>query len=77
MTERYSVRVSLESYESEGEFYLVGNGHGTPADALRHVGADHIMRIDQNSFWTGGRVVQIGREPTRKQLREIAEGLDS
>lgn len=119
MTEQYAFRASLESYEFEGEFYLIGDGYGTPAGVFRQVGADHIMRIDQTkdvesylidvlqeaenvsedeyeawdadvscgihadvshwkySFWTGNRVVQIGREPTRKQLREIADSLDS
>lgn len=119
MAERYAFRVSLESYDFEGEFYFVGEGHGTPAEVLRHVGTDHIMRIDQTkdvtsylidvlqeaenvsedeyeawdadvscgihadvshwkySFWTGERVVQIGREPTREQLREIADSLGS
>jgi hypothetical protein len=47
MTERYAFRVSLESYEFEGEFYLVGEGYGTPADVLRHVGTDHTLRMDQ------------------------------
>jgi len=47
MTKRYALRVSLESYKFDGEFYFIGDGYGTPADVLRHVGADHIMRIDQ------------------------------
>ena len=45
MTETYALRVQIESHECNGEFYLVGEGYGTPADVLDTVAADHLLRI--------------------------------
>ena len=41
----YALRVQIESHEYYGEFYLVGEGYGTPADVLDNVAADHLLRI--------------------------------
>lgn len=45
MGETYALRVQIESHEYYGEFYLVGEGYGTPADVLDNVAADHLLRI--------------------------------
>jgi len=45
MAETYAIRVQVESHEYDGEFYLVGEGYGTPADVLDNVAADHLLRI--------------------------------
>jgi len=45
MAETYALRVQVESHEYDGEFYLVGEGYGTPADVLDNVAADHLLRI--------------------------------
>ncbi len=47
MTDTYALTVSFESYDYDGEFYLVGEGYGTPSEVLQHVAADHILRIDE------------------------------
>jgi hypothetical protein len=46
MTDTYALRIQLESHEYDGEFYLVGEGHGTPAEVLEHVAAEHILGIE-------------------------------
>jgi len=43
MAETYAIRVQVESHEYDGEFYLVGEGYGTPADVLDNVAADHLL----------------------------------
>ena len=45
MASTYALRVQVESHEYDGEFYLVGDGYGTPADVLDNVAADHLLRI--------------------------------
>jgi hypothetical protein len=45
MAETYALRVQIESHESDGEFYVVGEGYGTPADVFGNVAADHLLRI--------------------------------
>ncbi len=45
MAETYTLRVQIKSHEYDGEFYLVGEGYGTPADVLDNVAADHLLRI--------------------------------
>ena len=45
MAETYALRVQVESHKYDGEFYLVGDGYGTPADVLDNVAADHLLRI--------------------------------
>ena len=45
MAETYTLCVQIESHEYYGEFYLVGEGYGTPADVLDYVAADHLLRI--------------------------------
>jgi hypothetical protein len=45
MTEPYALVVQLESHEYYGEFYLVGEGYGTPAEVLENVAGDHLLRI--------------------------------
>jgi hypothetical protein len=45
MADTYALRVQVESHEYDGEFYLVGEGYGTPADVLDNVAADHLLRI--------------------------------
>lgn len=49
MTDTYALTVSIESYDYDGEFYLVGEGYGTPSEVLRHVAAAHLLRIDEAS----------------------------
>ena len=48
MAQIYVLTVGFESYEYDGEFYIVGDGYGTASDVLRHVAADHIMAIEQS-----------------------------
>ncbi|MFC5136004.1 MULTISPECIES: hypothetical protein [Haloferacaceae] len=45
MAETYALRVQVESHEYGDEFYLIGEGNGTPADVLDNVAADHLLRI--------------------------------
>ena len=45
MAETYALRVQIESHEYNGQFYLIGEGYGTPADVLDTVAADHLLRI--------------------------------
>ena len=45
MTGTYALVVQLESHEYYGEFYLVGEGYGTPAEVLAYVAGDHLLRI--------------------------------
>lgn len=47
MSDTYALTVRVEAYEYEGEFYLVGEGYGTPSEVLQHVAADHIRAIDR------------------------------
>lgn len=49
MDETYALRVQIESHEYYGEFYLVGEGYGTPADVLDNVAADHLVQISNAS----------------------------
>ena len=49
MTETYALLVQIESHEYDGEFSLVGEGFGTPAEVLDHVAADHLLRISRAS----------------------------
>ena len=45
MAETYALRVQIESHEYDGEFDLIGEGYGTPADVLDTIAADHLLRI--------------------------------
>lgn len=45
MTETYALVVRIESHEYYGEFYLVEEGYGTPAEVLEYVAGDHLLRI--------------------------------
>ena len=45
MAETYALLVQIESHEYYGEFYLVGDGCGTPAEVLESVAGDHLLRI--------------------------------
>jgi hypothetical protein len=45
MTETYALVVRIESHEYYGEFYLVGEGYGTPAEVLEYVAGDHLLRM--------------------------------
>lgn len=47
MAEIYALTIGVESYEYDGEFYIVGEGYGTPSEVLQHIAADHILRIVQ------------------------------
>lgn len=49
MAETYALRVQIESHEYDGEFYLIGEGYGTPAKVLDNVAADHLQRISNAS----------------------------
>ncbi|WP_435079132.1 hypothetical protein [Halococcus sp. AFM35] len=45
MGETYALLVQIESHEYYGEFYLVGEGYGTPAEVLEYVAGDHLLRM--------------------------------
>lgn len=45
MTRTYALTVGIEAHEYDGEFYLVGESHGTPVDVLEYVATDHLLRI--------------------------------
>lgn len=45
MAETYALLVQIEAHEYYGEFHIVGDGYGTPAEVLDHVGGDHLLRI--------------------------------
>ena len=45
MAKTYALLVQIESHEYYGEFYLVGEGYGTPAEVLEYVAGDHLLRI--------------------------------
>jgi len=45
MAETYALRIQIESHEYDGEFYLVDEGYGTPADVLDNIATDHLLRI--------------------------------
>ena len=119
MAEMYALTIGVESYEYDGEFYIVGEGYGTPSEVLQHVAADHILRISQArhigeylldvlqsgenvseaeyetvaadvecgihvdvdyqrfAFWMGDEVVEIGEQPTKVELNEMAEKIRS
>ena len=47
MAAKYALTVQVETYDFNGEFYLLGEGHDTPGDVLEYVAKDHILRIDQ------------------------------
>lgn len=47
MSDTYALTICVESYEYDGEFYLVGEGHRTPRDVFQHVVADHIRAIER------------------------------
>lgn len=49
MAETYALRIQIESHEYYSEFYLVGEGYGTPAEVLDNVAADHLLRISNAS----------------------------
>ncbi len=45
MTHTYSLSITIESYEFDGEFYLLGDDYDTGAEVLKHVAADHILAM--------------------------------
>ena len=47
MSNTYARRITIESYEFRGEFYLVGEGHGNGEEVLKHVATDHILAMKQ------------------------------
>ncbi|SEH54221.1 hypothetical protein SAMN05192561_105158 [Halopenitus malekzadehii] len=47
MIETYALTIGVESYEYDGEFYIVGEGHRTPSEVLQHVAGNHILLLDQ------------------------------
>ena len=49
MAETYTLCVQIESHEYYGEYYLVGEGYGTPAEVLDNIAADHLLRISNAS----------------------------
>ena len=117
MTETYVLTIVIESYEFDGEFYLIGDGYGTGKEVLEHVVTPHILAMKQRphvaeylletlrkgenaseaeyeqaepdiscglhfdvdhhqfSFWVDDYTVEIGRQPTKSDLRSIAEEL--
>jgi hypothetical protein len=117
VSDTYGLTIVVESYEFSGEFYLVGDGHGTGEEVLKHVVTDHILAMKQRPhvaeylletlqdgetvskseyeqadpdvscglhfdvdhqqfrFWVGDYTVEIGRQPTRSELRSIAADL--
>lgn len=47
VTDTYGLVVHLESYEFDGEFYLVGKGCETPGDVLVDVASEHIRAFER------------------------------
>jgi hypothetical protein len=47
MSDTYALTIVVESYEFSGEFYLVGEGHGTGEEVLKYVATDHILAMKQ------------------------------
>lgn len=47
MTAKHTLTVRVETYEYEGEFYILGEEYDTPAEVLEYVAGSHILRIDQ------------------------------
>jgi hypothetical protein len=45
MADAYTLTIVIESYEFDGEFYLVGDGYGTGQEVLNHVASDHILAM--------------------------------
>ena len=119
MADTYALSITVQSYDYDGEFYLVGEGYGTGEAVLKHVATDHILSMKQRlhvadylletlqdgenvsestyeqadpevscglhfdvdhqkfRFWVGDHGVEIGRQPTKSELRSIAEDLHS
>lgn len=119
MSDTYALSVTIHSYDFNGEFYFLGEGHSTGEEVLKHVAADHILAMQQRPhvaeylletlsdgenvseskykqadpdvscgihfdvnhqqfrFWVGDDGVEIGRQPTKSELRSIAENLPS
>ena len=49
MAEMYALLVQIESHDYYGEFYFVGDGYGTPAEVLKHIAGDHLLRSSNAS----------------------------
>jgi hypothetical protein len=119
MSDTYALSIRIESYEFSGEFYLVGDGHGTGEEVLKHIATDHILAMKQRPhvaeylletlqegktvskseyeqadpnvscglhfdvdhqqfrFWAGDETVEIGRQPTKSELRSMANDLST
>jgi len=119
MSATYALRIAVESYEFDGEFYLLGDRYNTGEAVLKHVATDHILAMKQRPhvaeylletlrdgenvsesqykqadpdvscglhfgvdhqqfrFWVGDYGVEIGSQPTKSELRSIAEDLPS
>lgn len=45
MPDTYTLTIVIDSYEFNGEFYLVGDGCGTGKEVLSHVASDHILAM--------------------------------
>ena len=117
MADTYALSITVQSYDYDGEFYLVGEGYGTGEAVLKHVATDHILAMKQRPhvaeylletlqdgsnvsksrynqadadvscglhfdvdhqqfrFWVGDRGVEIGSQPTKSELRSIADDL--
>jgi len=47
MTDTYALSIRVDSYDFGGEFYFIGEGHGTGEEVLKHVATDHILAMKQ------------------------------
>lgn len=73
MSDTYALTIRVESYEYEGEFYLVGEGHSTPRDVLQHVVADHIRAIERTRHIEQYLldVLKEGKNVSRTEFEEV------
>jgi len=117
MVDMYTLSITVQSYDFDGEFYFVGEGYSTGEAVLKHVATDHILAMKQRPhvakylletlqdgsnvsksrynqadadvscglhfdvdhqqfrFGVGDHGVEIGSQPTKSELRSIAENL--
>jgi len=47
MADTYTLSITVQSYDFDGEFYFVGEGYGTGEEVLKHVATDHILAMKQ------------------------------
>jgi hypothetical protein len=78
MTAKYTLTVRVETYEYEGEFYILGEGYDTPAEVLEYVAGDHILRIDRTRHVESYLldVLKQGENASESEYEEWGSDLD-